>query len=108
MSLLDQGTHTVTVYPTVDAVDGDGNPVKKPVQGFQARATIQPLSSTESSEAGEQTGEIYRVRFAKPEPMLGPGAQIEWNCSRWSVVGYPMQHTGSVRTAHLTYRIRRA
>ena len=109
MSLLDQGTHTVTVYPTVSTVDGDGNPVQKPqTSGFTAQATIQPLTSTETAELGVQTGEMYRLRFARPAPELEPGAQIEWACRRWSIHGYAMRHTGSRATQHLTYHIRRS
>ena len=109
MSLLDQGTHTVICYPTHGGVDGDGNPVQKvSAQGFTAVATVQPLSSTESAELGVQTGEVYRVRFVRPGPQLGPGAQIDWMCHRWSVFGYPQIHTGSARTAHLTYHIKRS
>jgi hypothetical protein len=108
MSLLDQGRHTVTVYPTVSTVDGDGNPVQKPANGFQAQATVQPLSSTEAAELGVQTGEVYRLRFVRPGPELGPGAQVEWNCRRWAVHGFPEIHSGSARTAHLTYHIKRS
>lgn len=109
MSLLDQGTHTVLVFPEQAGVDGDGNPVMKPAAaGFTARATVQPLSSTEASEMGVITGEVYRLRFAHPEPLLGPRAQIQWLGQRWSLVGYPSHHTGSAATAHLTYHIRRS
>ena len=108
MSLLDQGRHTVIVYPTHSATDGDGNPVQKPGNGFRAQATVQPLTSTEAAEMGVVTGEMYRLRFAHPAPELGPGAQIEWNCRRWAVHGYPQIHTGSPRTAHLTYHIKRS
>lgn len=109
MSLLDQGTHTVRIFPTVGGMDGDGNPVQKvSTQGFTAQATVQPLSSTEAAELGVQTGEVYRLRFARPAPELGPGAQVEWMCRRWSVHGYPMLHTGSAMTSHLTYHIKRS
>ena len=109
MSLLDQGTHTVICYPTHPDVDGDGNPVQK-ISGrsFTAVATVQPLTSTEAAELGVQTGEMYRLRFARPAPELGPGAQIEWMCRRWSVHGFPQIHTGSRTTEHLTYHIRRS
>lgn len=109
MSLLDQGTHTVTVYPTESRLDGDGNPVQRPTEkGVTAVATIQPLSSTETAELGVATGEVYRLRFVRPGPDLEPGSQIDWLGRRWSVHGYPMRHTGSGRTAHLTYHIRRS
>ena len=108
MSLLDQGRHTVTVYPTHSAVDGDGNPVQKPGNGFKAEASIQPLSSNAAAELGLQTGEVYRLRFVRPGPELGPGSQVEWNCRLWSVHGFPAHHTGSSRTEHLTYHIKRS
>ena len=109
MSLLDQGTHTVTVFPGCQTVDGDGNPVTKASpNGFPAKAVVQPISSTEASELGAETGEVYRLRFARgDEPELGPGSQIEWLCRRWSVVGYPLHHTGSLATRHNSYRIKR-
>lgn len=110
MSLLDQGTHTVRVFRDIQTLDGDGNPVTRPAPtGYDTKATIQPLSSTESAEMGVQTGEVYRLRFTRmDEPELGPGAQIEWMCQRWSIHGYPQRHTGSAATAHLTYRIKRS
>jgi hypothetical protein len=110
MSLLDSGTITVVVYPTVGGIDGDGNPVQRPsASGYPARATVQPLSSTETAELGVQTGEVYRLRFVRSdEKLLQPGAQILWLGHRWSVDGYPEHHTGSPSTAHLTYRIRRS
>jgi hypothetical protein len=109
VSLLDWGTHTVTVFPAVDAVDGDGNPATVAgSESFCHTATIQPLSSTETAEMGVVTGEVYRLRFAHPAPVLRPRSQVEWDGELWSVRGWPAKHTGSPRTGHLTYHIARA
>lgn len=108
MSLLDQGTHTVMVYPAVQTTDSDGNPVSVAGPGYAHRASIQPLSATESNELGVGTTEVYRLRFAKPEPVIGPASQIGWLNTQWSIVGYPRRHTGSTNTEHLVYHIKRS
>ena len=108
MSLLTRGRHRVTVYPAVDAVDGDGNPCQAASPtGCAAYATIQPLSSEETEALGLQTTESYRLHFTDSR-VIGPGSQICWLGKRWSVDGFPKRHTGSRRTEHLEYRIRRA
>ena len=108
MSLLTRGRHKVTVFPAVDAVDGDGNKCQAPSpQGCSAYATIQPLSSDETSALGLQTTQSYRLHFTD-DRVIGPGSQICWMGERWSVDGFPKRHTGSTRTEHLEYRIVRA
>ncbi len=108
MSLLDQGRHKVTVYPAIQAIDDDNNPLMAASpNGFPAYASLQPLSSDEAATIGLETTEAYRLRFSTHID-IGPGSQICWLDTKWSVHGYPKRHTGSARTEHLTYIIKRS
>lgn len=112
MSLLDKGTEIVTVYPVVTRTDEDGNTVTEAsTTGTQYRASVQPMAAgaqAETQTSGFETVSRYRLRLVGYPGLLGAQAQVEWQDKRYSIVGEPEQHTGSRRTAHVTYVMQRS
>ena len=49
MSLLNRGTHQVTVFAEVTKTDSDGNTITHRTVGVLTCAVVQPLSSTEAT-----------------------------------------------------------
>jgi hypothetical protein len=118
VSLLDRASITITVYPEVTTLDEDGNTLLKPGPPYEAQAVIQPQRQSgtsarraEQDDEGYFTEEVYRLRFTREHdrthPVLGQGSEIEWDGSRWSLVGMATRYLGSNRTAHIDYQIRR-
>ena len=105
MSLLNRGREVVTVYPEVATVDRDGNTVLKPsAVGVVARATIQPMTSTEDTAvAGDLTVTKHRMRLVGYPDALGARSQVEWGGKRYSLFGDPRVFNGSSRTGHTDY-----
>jgi hypothetical protein len=119
MTLLDSTNEVVTVFLEVRTVDADGNPLTKPsVNGVESRARIWQLSSTEKQDTagvntraqlGVSTRAQFGLRFPRSFPhVVGARSQVEWNGKRYSVVGDPIVHNGSVRTRHLQYLLERS
>jgi hypothetical protein len=113
VSLLRRGSETVTVYPETTAVDSDGNKVTRAGSvGVVVRASVQPISATEDdTPSGSNTVSRYRLRLAGGWPtgggILGPRAQVEWRGKWYAIEGEARLHTGSPRTAHVTYTMMR-
>ncbi|MDA3643784.1 hypothetical protein LZ318_11925 [Saccharopolyspora indica] len=117
MSLLDRGTETVIVYPEIEGVDSDGNPMRYPSPtGIEVSAVVQVSAASgtsarraEQDNEGVETEENYRLRIVRGQNVfLGPRARVEWRGELWSVVGFPRRYNGSHRTAHMDYALRRA
>lgn len=113
MSLLRRGTETVTVYHEVTVTDSDGNEFTRAGSaGVVVRASVQPISSSENADGGFNTESRYRLRLASGWPtggeILGARSQVEWRGKRYSIDGDAQLHTGSRRTAHSVYTIRRS
>lgn len=103
MSLLNQRTHTVTVFREVTTTDGDGNTISIPSEiGVSSGARIQQLSSVEDNDG--RTTTRYRLRLVgwKGAP-LGARSAIEWNGKRYAIDGEPLDYNGSHRTANVEY-----
>lgn len=103
MSLLNQRTHTVTVFAEVATTDADGNTIKAPGStGVPSGARIQQLSSVEDNDG--RTTTRYRLRLVgwKGAP-LGARSAIEWNGKRYAIDGHPLDYNGSHRTANVEY-----
>ena len=110
MSLLDSGTEIITVYPQIRTTDPDGNPiVRTSDEGVQVSARIQPMSTSEDWDQGFQTEERYRMFIARSQDTIdiGIAGQVEWQGVRWEVDALPRLQTGSPRTRHNTYYLRR-
>lgn len=101
MSLLDTGNELVEIWPEVDSVDSDGNPVKVPAATpEEVWARVQPVSSTDVIAAGQQT--VARYRFITRTAPLGPWARVRWRGRDWDIDGEPMWSSGSPQTQHVT------
>lgn len=119
MSLLDKVVEDVIVFPEVEDRDEDDNIILRPAAvGYSTRATIQPARQSgtsarraEQDNEGYESEQNYRVRFSRKHDrergLIGQGAELEWRGERWFFVGEPTIYTGSRRTAHIDYMIRR-
>ena len=119
MSLLDKGNITITVYPDQITTDEDGNELRRASTiGYEAQAVIQPArqsgTSARRAEQGTEgylTEEVYRLRFTRghdrTRPPLGLASEINWDGQRWHIIGWVTRYSGSRKTAHLDYQIKR-
>ena len=112
MSLLDRGPEPVTVYPAVVAVDWEGNTlVRAGTTPVRVRATVQPIAASrdDMDATGYRTDQMYRLRFPRgvDVPGMAEGARVVWRGSTYSVVGPPLIYSGSSRTAHTDWTIRK-
>ncbi|ASZ75452.1 head closure Hc1 [Mycobacterium phage Kimona] len=126
MSLLDRCNQDVVVYPHVVSRDADGNLRARPSEtGIPTKARIQVLGqSGTSSRRQEQDNEgfeserVYTIHFTpkfdREHGVLGMQSQIEWGTNpetgepiRWALFGEPAFYTGSRRTRHTRYTIKR-
>lgn len=120
MSLLDKGAETIIVYPEELVIDVDGNKrTRASSTGFVARARVQPIGQSgtaarraEQDNEGYESEKIYSVRLtrrsAREIGLIGAQSAIEWRGQRWSLFGDVTVYGNSPRTAHTTYRIKRA
>ena len=127
MSLLDGGGmyQPCNVYMEVHATDEDGNLVTRasttPIPAT-AHFTIQNQSGTssrlaESQGEGDSIEQIFLVKFPRSwvaaNGTIQAQAKIGWGTDSlgreklWSVFGDVIPHSGSRRTAHQVYTIRR-
>jgi len=119
MSLLDKGNITITVYPQEETTDADGNQLlRASTTGYEAQAVVQPARQSgtsarraEQGNEGYETEEVYRVRFTRAHDRehdpLGMASEIEWNGERWHIVGWATEYSGSFKTAHIDYQMKR-
>jgi hypothetical protein len=101
MSLLDRGRETVILYPEEVVTDADGNVKTRPsATGITRRK--------EQDNEGFETDQIYRVRLPRSfQGTVGAQAKLVWRGQEWSVFGDPVRYSGSARTAHYDFSIRR-
>lgn len=128
MALLDrgQGYEDCIVYPEIHTTDADGNTITKadlahgiPTLGrfqiFNQSGTSSRLQ--ESNDEGYQTEMVYSVRFTRKfeaeHGPLGAQARLSWGTDdkdrpkMYEIFGDAIRYTGSRRTAHNIYTIRR-
>lgn len=128
MSLLDrgQGYEPCIVYPEMHTMDADGNIVTKanlaagiPTTGrfqiFNQSGTSSRLQ--ESNDEGYSTEMVYSVRFTRKfeadHGPLGAQARLSWGLDdrarpkMYEIFGDAIRYTGSRRTRHNIYTIRR-
>lgn len=106
--ILDEGPHTVLVFPEIEVTDSRGNVRKKPVDvGIMVRGvTMMPLASTRGAFAALQVTEGQTVdaawrMFARSAP-LGWWSRVEWQGITMSILGGPLMHTMSDGTSHMS------
>ena len=116
MSLLDGGNERVIIYPEEVVTDIDGNLQTRPSKvGVPAVARIQPIGASgtsarraEQDNEGFETEKWYSMRLPnRYQCHIGAQAQVEWRGKRFSVHGDATIYSSSVRTAHVTYTLRR-
>ena len=103
------------MYPEVVVTDMDGNVRTKPsATGFPARARLQVQGQSgtssrrqEQDNEGYSTEKVYTIRFPPGFQILGSQSQIEWRGERWVLFGDVNRYTGSRRTSHEVYTIKR-
>lgn len=128
MSLLDrgQGYEPCIVYPEITKTDVDGNTVTTAALGAgiatEGRFQIFNQSGTssrrqESNDEGYETEMVYSVRFTRAfeaaHGPLGAQARLSWGVDdqnrpkMYEIFGDAIRYTGSNRTRHNIYTIRR-
>lgn len=116
MSLLDKAEEPVLVYLEEAVTDKDGNTRTRASQTGTpaiARIQVQGQSGTsarrgEQDNEGYETEKVYKIRFPRSFPhIIGAQSEIEWKGVRWAVFGDVNYYTGSRRTRHQTYSMKR-
>lgn len=112
MSLIDNGPHTVTVFPMIlegrdkygnwNKVKGDGVVLEGvTVQNYGA-GSLSGLESEDETSVNDQKV----VRGVLPWPG-GVHSIVEWNGVEYDQMGLPKEYTQGVRTQHFMVRIKR-
>lgn len=106
MSMLDNGSETVTVYPEETFTDSQGNVVKRPadVGVVVTRVIMQPINSDHDRQRDESVHRDYRL-ICRNAP-LGPWSYVDWNGIRLFVVSGPHPYSASPDTTHITATLR--
>lgn len=99
--------HTVTVHPSQETSDGDGNPVRRPTSaGFPVAAYMQAAGVPD--QAPDTTSADYRVWLAADCPRLDASATLVWNGETYDLLGdaqYLTDPDGAI--AHWRAHVRR-
>lgn len=108
MSILDRGNADIIVYPQELTTDSFGNPRWAPSEtGVQIRAMVWAIATAEAALLSRETGEAYRVRPVRGEPVpVGPWATVEWDGREWDVHGETVSHERGSGTRRTTFTIR--
>lgn len=101
MSLLD-GPHTVVLYPEVDGVDEDQNPVRVPDRDNPkiVYGDMQPTGSSPDDRDGQSVSSSYRL-LCRQFP-AGAWAVASWRGREFDVGGESRDRDESPGTAHST------
>jgi hypothetical protein len=84
MSLLDNGPHTVTVYPEETYTDSYGNVARRPSQtGVEVRCVMSPHSNTRDSMQAGTVDTTYKL-IARTAP-IGNASRVTWNSMNFTV-----------------------
>lgn len=112
MSLIDNGPHTVRVYPEERVQDSRGNEVRRPslTPVVVTGCIMQPISSTRGAfpatdvRQGQRVDAAYRL-MARAAP-LGWWSRVEWVTPNgtipMTVLGGPLVHRASDGTTHVS------
>lgn len=112
MSLIDNGPHTVRVYPEVVGEDSRGNIVRRPsaTPVVVTGCLMAPVASTRGAfpaidvKQGQRIDAAYRL-MARTAP-LGWWSRVEWDTPagtiRMTVLGGPLLHQASDGTTHVS------
>lgn len=112
MSLIDNGPHTVRVYPEERLQDSRGNEVRRPsaTPVVIIGCIMQPIASTRGAfpaidvRQGQRVDAAYRL-MARTAP-LGWWSKVEWDTPTgtvtMTVLGGPLLHRSSDGTTHVS------
>jgi hypothetical protein len=108
VSILDRGNADIVIHPQEFTTDTFGNPRWTPSEtGVQIRAMVWPVATDEAATLSRETGEVYRVRPVRGEPVpVGPWATVEWDGREWDVHGEAVPHARGAATRRTTFTIR--
>jgi hypothetical protein len=123
MGLLSRSPQFVDVvfYPQIQFEDPDGNTITQASKtGLPGKARFQAITfistgskSQANIEGGFNTQKIYGMRPAPlladgtPTPPMGPWSQVEWNGEKFAFSGAANVYSGSARTQHDIYFVRK-
>lgn len=86
--------HTLTLFPSVETIDADGNPVRRPsLEGVAARGFIQPHGAAEDSTVGQQATSRAVAYLHPSAPFLDAFSEVEFASVRWQLHGAATAHT---------------
>lgn len=112
VALLDNGPHTVRVYPEELVTDTRGNPTRRPsaTPVTVTGCLMQPMASTRGAfpaidvRRGQRVDAAYRL-LARTAP-LGWWSRVEWDTPNGTVrmtpLGGPLLHRSSDGTTHVS------
>lgn len=112
MSLLDNGPHTVRVYPEERTQDSRGNAIRRPsaTPVVITGCIMQPIASTRGAfpaidvRQGQRVDAAYRL-LARSAP-LGWWSRVEWDSPNGTItltiLGGPLLHQSSDGTTHVS------
>jgi hypothetical protein len=104
MSLLDNGPHTVTVFPEETATDSRGNMVKRPTE---VGVVITGCLMTPVRSSRDRDGYVHAdYRLMSRELPIGPWSRIEWNGKTLAVIDGPHHYAASEATQHVSAIVR--
>lgn len=109
MPMYENGPHTITIYPEIEAADSRGNMVRKPsVTGVVVSGCyMHPLSSSRGAfpaidfSQGQQVDGVWKL-VCRADAPLGWWAKVEWNGLTLTVLGGPLLRQSSPRTRHIS------
>lgn len=103
MSLLDTG-QVVTLYPDVEAADGDGNAVRRPgTVSVECVGRWQYLVPSEDTSDGQQVRTT--ATFLTRSFPAGFAGRVTFDGRDWDVIGEPTRSGLSPLTTHWTVRL---
>ena len=109
MSLLDNGTDLVIVYPEKVGTDALGNPghlIPDMDAGVEVYGDLQWGSSTESNSLGQQV-RTQRVFITRSFPAGAFAVLKDPDDHLWDIVGEPARRNRSAATSHATVTLQK-
>lgn len=105
MSLLDNPTDVILLYPETQTTDGDGNPVRLPgSRPVRVEGRVQALNPRQFAAADEQ--QVTIRRFLCRKFPAGRWAKVTWDGRSWDVWGEPVRRGSTPQVAHAEVLLR--
>jgi hypothetical protein len=105
VSLLDNGPHTVTIYPSEIVTDSYGNQIHEPSSnGVRVRCVVTPQSNRRDTNQGGPVDQTFKV--VTREAPVDEHARVVYN-EMSCTVDFIARHDSSFETRYVTFVIRR-